>query len=106
MKKIYLPLSCLLILCFSVTAQIPDGSFESWTGGNPTGWLTNNDGILLFTSSTSNFHDGTKACNNICLASGDSILAPYIENDFPCACRPTSLHFWYIFNNPGSVDTL
>ena len=43
-------------------AQVPNGDFESWTNGNPTGWTTDNSlGVGTPITQTSDAHGGASA---------------------------------------------
>jgi hypothetical protein len=47
MKKIFLSFGIILVFCANILAQdIPKGSFETWTGGEPDSWNTSNINIL------------------------------------------------------------
>ncbi len=58
MKKIYLLASCLL-MTMGLTAQVQNGGFETWAGGNPSNWdnlnslapqITNIGGVITVNS--------------------------------------------------------
>jgi len=66
MKKILTFLSILLILCINTLAQvIPNGSFETWTNGEPDIWNTSNQNIaglvdfIMVTKDLTNPQQGT-----------------------------------------------
>lgn len=49
MKKNLTFISLILVLCFhSIAQQIPNNSFETWTGGEPDYWNTTNQSVVGF----------------------------------------------------------
>src|SRR6185436_4315079 len=52
-------------------AQIPNPSFESWTGGNPDGWITlNSPPFFVPVTQSSVVHAGSSACKSEVLSLG------------------------------------
>ena len=41
-KNLQLSAMVILILNIALQAQVPNGDFEQWVGGQPVGWWTNN----------------------------------------------------------------
>ena len=65
MKTLYKISFLLIIFSIMTKAQILNGGFEQWSGGEPSFWLSNNvdeDGIVLTTISQSSFaHSGNSS---------------------------------------------
>jgi len=94
----------LIALTNVVIAQIPNASFEHWTGGAPDGWYTTN-GNITYVTPTADAHDSATAALSQSqeLFSGFNIVSPLRTGDanryyFPCNCQPQALHFWYKTN--------
>ena len=53
----------LLAVIFSTTAfaQIPNASFEDWSGNTPAGWLAGNSESYIFVTPSSNSHSGSSS---------------------------------------------
>ena len=65
-KKLLSLTSASLFAVFATTAQnaIPNAGFETWSGGNPTGWATINafaSGSAAQATTAGNYHGGTSA---------------------------------------------
>jgi hypothetical protein len=110
----YTFVSCFFLFLLVGTAslaQIPNASFENWTGGNPDGWNTLNNSIVYVTQ-TNDAHEGSSAAKSTAASpGGPSYVVSFIysgtaaNNFFPCNCRPDALHFWYILH-PAGNETL
>ena len=63
MKRIVLCfVLCTLFAFVSASQTIPNGGFETWSGGNPTNWLTNNlPPTVVPVTQSSSFHTGSSA---------------------------------------------
>lgn len=84
MKKLYAIFALIMFLCLSVSAQIPNGGFESWTGDNPNSWTTNNvEGVLTTITKSNSAHTGSSALKGeVVNLAGFGIIGPYlISND-------------------------
>lgn len=105
MKKIFLQLIALALISFSLSAQIPNASFENWDGnGNPQGWMTSNDVYAITTSvvSVTPAHAGSKSCK---LEVKDYSGNPYpalLQTTFSETSKPASLHGWYKLTKANS----
>ncbi len=111
----------ILFLVISITAstasaQIPNASFESWTGANPDGWLTSNSppSITNVTRSTT-AHSGSSAARGdvaLIIPSPPIVLQPVLQSGadgkgFPYSQRPAAFNGWYQFSPAaGSNDQL
>jgi hypothetical protein len=91
----------------SYSQSIPNGGFEQWSGGTPTGWKTSNappSWSNVLQSSTT--HGGALAAQgSVVDFSGvnvpPSLLAGADGRGFPIASRPEALHGWYTLNPEG-----
>ncbi len=62
-------------------AQIPNGDFESWTNGNPTGWLTDNaQGVGAPITQTTDTHGGSSAVRGEVLSIFGTAYPGYLWN--------------------------
>jgi len=110
MKKHYL-LSILTILTTSAFAQIPNGSFEDWSGQDPQGWASFNLFIPGAVVSTTPAYEGQKAAriNTIDFfgtISPGAIVTGSFDNPFIRTLQSSNkVTFWYKFNN-GGTDVL
>ncbi|MGA2296805.1 MAG: T9SS type A sorting domain-containing protein [FCB group bacterium] len=111
-SKYFLYITLFLLISFtflfnnSVFSQIPNASFESWTSGNPDGWLTANQAPTLVTvTQTSDAHAGSSAVKgNVASVAGFSIGPVLLSGSetvhgFPISSRPGALHGWYKFTS-------
>ncbi len=100
MKKIFMQLISLVLLCCSAEAQIPNASFENWNGsGNPQGWLTSNDVNAITTSivSTTPGYAGSKSCKLEVKDYSGYAYPALLQTTFAENSKPASLHGWYKF---------
>lgn len=104
----------LFICTFTSFAQIPNASFESWTGANPDGWITSNSppSITNITKSTV-AHSGSSAVRGdvaLIIPSPPVVIQPILQTGtdgkgFPYTQRPVALNGWYQFSPAaGSND--
>lgn len=110
MKKIYSFALSILMSSF-LMAQIPNASFETWSGGNPSEWFTFNVFIPGAVTSVTPAYDGQFACR-INTIDFFGTIAPgiIITNDVEAPFIPTQVtsevvRFWYKLNN-GGTDAL
>jgi len=87
-------------------AQIPNGDFESWTAGNPTGWLTDNAvGVATPITQTSDAHGGSSAVRGEVLNFFGNPYPGYIYNygnAFPISQRYAQLNGYYKLSPQGN----
>jgi hypothetical protein len=104
MRKFYPLYTCLLLSMLVMLSQaqvITNGSFEQWSGGNPTGWKTSNSPPTWTNIiQSSSAHSGSASAEgSVVLAFGTpvspSLLAGTNGNGFPISSRPAALHGWY-----------
>jgi hypothetical protein len=107
--KFFSTLFTLLILIFAIEnyAQVPNGDFESWAGGEPTGWYTNNIGYTLITQS-SDVHGGSSAVRGDNVMAQTIVLQPLLisgligGHGFPISERYANLTGYYKLNAVGA----
>jgi len=85
-----------------VIAQVPNGDFENWSGGNPDNWLTGNiPGFVTNVFQVSDVHSGQWAVRGeVVDLSGPYtplLFSPY----FPISARYTTLDGWYKLDPMG-----
>lgn len=109
MKKSFRSLSGLFVVLFtmSVFAQVPNGGFEQWVGGQPTGWLTNSiPGIIVTVTQSNNSHSGSFAARGDVASFSGFFFPPYLiagdSAGFPVSERYGSLKGFYQFSPQGS----
>jgi len=101
-------LASLSIVIFSsnslmAQAPIPNGGFELWTGGNPDGWTTDNNGPFTPITKTADAHSGSWALRGDVALSGPVAIGPTIisgtsaDPRFPYADHPTNFTGFYKF---------
>ena len=106
MKKHLLLITVVIASIITVRAQIPNASFENWTGNDPDGWFTANSPGFHFVTQSSTAHDGSFAAQcNVVDFGGTAFAAPFAlgNNGFGAftATAPEAVHGWYIFNSAG-----
>jgi len=116
MKALYCIALALLFGSTSVSAQIPNGSFETWTDGNPDGWVTTNFvGVATPITQSSTAADGQSSLRGEVLGVGPVAIPPLAgtgrmtsQEDallgFPYTGRPQALN-GYISTNLSGLDT-
>jgi hypothetical protein len=107
MKKTLLLIIPILLPIAILRAQIPNASFENWTGGSPDSWFTGNTGQFDFVTESSTAHDGSKAAQcNVEKFAGQTFAAPLSLGNLGLgvhtATAPEAIHGWYIFNSDGN----
>ncbi len=107
MKPLVLALAALALCSATLTAQIPNPGFESWTGIEPDGWLTNNDiGDTTIFKSTDR-HSGSFAARGQVISFFGFPISPSLSTGldsvgFPVSQRYASLTGWYKFAPSGN----
>ena len=95
----------LVIFLYSIAlCQIPNAGFESWTNGNPDGWITDNDpadGFIPVTP-TDDSHSGNSAIRGTVTSYKGMPLNPIVGIAFTYSERPTNFTGYYKFNSAGS----
>lgn len=118
----------IIITGASVTGFAQTWDFESWTGTEPTGWISANELMILPPNPQSafqetvaaNVHGGTKALklvsvnltnnpgnalpNPIGLAAPGQLVSFVPKFGAPFTSRPASVDFWYMYT-PAANDT-
>ena len=106
MKKHLLLAITLQLVIIGAHAQIPNASFENWTGGNPDNWLTANSPYTVFVTQVNNAHEGNSALRNDVLSILNyTFTSPLILGNtgqgVAISSAPEAIHGWYIFNSEG-----
>jgi hypothetical protein len=83
------------------SAQIPNSGFESWTAGEPTSWVTDNDSPLIPITQSSNAHSGTSSMQGTTISYLTNNYPPSAYAEFPITIRYSSLKGWYKFTPIG-----
>jgi hypothetical protein len=114
MKKI-IPFVLLSLFTANYSfGQIPNPSFENWTGTQPDGWVayrTNPFSPFIFETISTNAHNGSIAVKSNIVLTGpvynpSGLLSASEATDyyFPITTKPTKLKGWYILQTNG-LDT-
>lgn len=89
-------------------AQIPNPGFESWSAGDPTGWVTTNvvPAGLVNVTQTSDSHTGPSALQGEVVDFFSTPMAPVIQSGpggtgFAITERYGSFDLWYKFTSVG-----
>ena len=113
MKTIYIFIPLLCFIRFA-QAQIPNPSFESWSGGNPVGWSTSNTPGDTGVLQSNIAQNGVLAVRLNVVTVGKNGISPYLTTGsaltnniyFPITAAPVALHGWYIANIAGPGDEM
>jgi hypothetical protein len=105
MKKYILLFSFLLVITIT-NGQIPNASFENWTGGDPDQWFTSNIPGNAFVTQVTNAHAGNSAAQcNVLNFFGTPFSAPFAlgqnAQGVHTSTAPLAIHGWYIMNSVG-----
>ncbi|MGV3638748.1 MAG: T9SS type A sorting domain-containing protein [Flavobacteriales bacterium] len=108
MQKHYTFLLASLLVSGSLTAQVNNGGFESWTGQVPNGWSNNNiaPANLFPVTSSDDAHGGLLACRGEVI--GSSIAVPPVLQNLaqPVTGVPSTFRGWYKFGPQAAGDLL
>jgi len=102
----------LIASTLSLSAQIPNASFENWTGNEPNNWVTWNGLVAGVVTQIADPHTGSKAVklnvvpflgNNTggSMFTGSSASNTY----FPVSSPPAALHGWYKFHPTSASES-
>jgi hypothetical protein len=105
MKNVHVHIIFFLTLLFQQTGltQIPNSSFENWTGGNPDGWTTNNIiGYLELVTQSSDAHSGNSLARMEMMYGMSTLLQPVLNAGpllvgIPVSERYSTINFYYKF---------
>jgi hypothetical protein len=93
-------------------AQIPNASFENWSGGDPVGWNTSNSPpSVINVTQSSDAHAGTSSIAGSVISVsgfpfGPVIIAGSDGTGFPVNTQQPALHGWYKFTSVSSDNFL
>ncbi|HRF79473.1 MAG TPA: hypothetical protein PL070_05240 [Flavobacteriales bacterium] len=108
MKRITTLAQASFFCIISVTAQVNNGGFESWTGQVPNGWSTNNiaPASLFPITASDDAHSGLQACRGEVIAS--SVAYPPVLQSLAQAITtmPGSFTGWYKFGPASESEQL
>jgi len=84
-------------------AQVPNGGFETWAGGIPTGWTTDNvPPLAVPITQTASSHSGSSAVmGTVVSLAGISSYPPYLFEEFSVNQRYATFSGWYTFSSVG-----
>jgi hypothetical protein len=103
MKKKLLILLVFALVSRLLNAQVTNGSFENWSGGNPEGWVSSNGLYPGSVTEVSNAHAGSHAVSmNAVLSGGQYQVYTLTLASMAVSSPPVALHGWYIFNSVNS----
>jgi hypothetical protein len=109
MKTKYMLLTAACLRTAFIVAQIPNGSFENWTGVDPDSWQTsntNNGTNMISVTKVSTAKSGANAMKLSTWSSQGFVFAPVAicpHNNayFKYAGHPTMITGWYMANLQG-----
>jgi hypothetical protein len=111
MKDVHILFIFFLTLLFQQIGltQIPNGSFENWTGGNPDGWTTNNIiGYLELVTQSNDAHSGNSSARMEMMYAMSALMQPVLNAGpllvgIPVSERHTTISFYYKFTPTTST---
>ena len=114
MKFILKSLFTLLFLSLCIQAQVRNGDFEQWFGGEPVGWLTNNSSTenAYPITQTQNSYTGALAVKGTVIKINDPDFGPILRNPqlssisarseaIPITTRPRQVRGYLMFQPKG-----
>ncbi len=96
------------LVCRGVAQDaVPNGGFELWASGNPTGWTTDNapGGIYTPITQSATAHSGSSALQGAVITYMTIVVPPLAEIGFSVSHRDASLTGYYQYS-PQSGDEL
>jgi hypothetical protein len=112
MKTTFTCIVFFIVSAFLLKAQIPNASFENWTGTEPNGWTTYNGFPAGLVTQSSDAHTGSSAIRLnvvpfIGSNSGGSIWSASAASSFyfPVSSAPMALHGWFKFHSTVSTES-
>ncbi len=111
MRTITISMFLVLISIATISAQIPNASFETWSNGAPDGWLTNNIAVqsLITVSQSSDAESGSSAAKISVASFAGFAFGPLLwsgtlgKQGFAVSQRYSSLNGFYKFS-PTQTD--
>ena len=101
---------CLIVVCFSVAttlqAQILNPGFETWTGGEPSGWTTDNGaGFYTTVTQSSDAHSRSSALQGAVVSFSTQVISPVVWGGFPWTSRSATFSGYYKYTS-ASGDSM
>jgi hypothetical protein len=102
-KRLAFSAALLSIIAFGASGQIPNASFESWTGDTLVGWWSNNVSPLYTTiSNSTTAYAGSHAVRGDVVSFYTQVIQPTLQSGsdargFASTLRPTSFTGYYEF---------
>lgn len=112
MKNKFAALILLISFCKSTYSQnpVPNPGFESWLGGNPVNWSTNNiPNVYAPITQTSIANGGSFAAQGNVIQTASITIAPFLSSTdmsgqgFPVTQLYSNFSFYYKFTRVGAV---
>lgn len=110
-RRISLPLAISAAILFSSSAllfaQVPNPSFENWTGCNPDDWASPNAcGVFTPVTPSTTAHTGSFAVRGEVISFFGQAIAPFVQagadaTGFPVSERFTTVEGFYMFEPVG-----
>lgn len=92
----------MIVPAFMMFAQVPNGGFEQWAGGNPVGWFTDNvPGFVTPVTQSSTSHSGSSAARGEVVNFAGNPFPPVLGTEFPVSQRYATISGWYQFLPQG-----
>ncbi len=110
MNKLVKIVAAIVVVAWGTPAiaQIPDAGFETWSGGAPAGWRTDNvPGSDTLIWQTTDAHSGSSAAEGVAVGIPGTqvVIAPDLSLVMPWTSKPTSFVGYYKYSPVGG-DTL
>jgi hypothetical protein len=114
MKRTFAIGAVVLLFSFQSDAQIPNPGFETWSGGSPVNWLTNNVTGGTTVTQSNNSHSGLSSVRGDVISFFTTVLSPTLQSGsngrgFAFTQRPASLtgyYQWFPASNSGDRMTV
>lgn len=103
--KTPLLVAAVVLITTVAFAQIPNGGFENWTGGNPDSWATSNAApVYTNVTKSTTAHGGAASARGDAVQVGPAVIQPILQSGdggegFPVSVRYAAVTGWYILNS-------
>ena len=98
----------VLFFAAGIFAQVPNGDFEQWSGGQPVGWSTFNNLLTVSITQTSDSHSGSSAAKGATVLFNSVVIEPILiagdltYHGFPVSQRYTNITGYYKLTSVGN----